>query len=723
MKGVITDATQLNGICHERSGMWGLRVQHLTLRASVALVLALALALAGWDAHDAYAVLTGSAKHQEDRPASGPMDDDYGQGAPAAVPRTPALVQTQSVFTVNSVADAVDAVPGNGVCETAPGNGVCTLRAAILEANQLSGLQTINLPNGTYALTLPGFEDNGSSDDLDIRGTITIVGQDAASTIVDGSNQFRVFDVRPGATATLSNLTIRNGSLVNNQGAGLRNQGTTTMQNVRVVNNSATSGTTVQGNGAGIENAQGGVLTLTDSLVSGNHAIASTSQGAFGGGIANFGIAGSSSLVTSQLTIVNSTILNNVADNSSGGLTINQQGAKVTVQGSTFSGNHAVGNSLTGIASGGTGGAIGIGGSGASQLSLDTTVVTGNSTSLFQGGGINALLSSSSTSTVQVTIDRSTIDANTATTSSGGIAFGGPGSTLTVTSSTISNNHANGGNGGGMAAGFSGSGSPGVVTMSNVTFSGNVASGGGGAIASSVTTSILNGTIVGNGASAGGAFNTATNTLSLKNTIVGSNTAPTAANCQGAVISLGGNIDFGSSCALAGSGDRSNTEPRLGVLANNGGPTMTHLPQPGSLAIDLGSNSGCPATDQRGLGRPFDGNSDGTTTCDIGAVEAQTPFSVVCSPRPPIGVSVARTGDGRLQVALSTQGANNAIRAIQVVGNSNGILSFTEPRLGLPSSTFIVSRQTPSGGATVRLLISDACGDWPTFVGGGPNAF
>ena len=49
-----------------------------------------------------------------------------------------------ATFVVNSTADASDATPGNGICETAAGNGVCTLRAAIQEANALAGTDTIN---------------------------------------------------------------------------------------------------------------------------------------------------------------------------------------------------------------------------------------------------------------------------------------------------------------------------------------------------------------------------------------------------------------------------------------------------------------------------------------------------------------------------------------------------------------------------------------------------
>ena len=66
----------------------------------------------------------------------------------------------------------------------------------------------------------------------------------------------------------------------------------------------------------------------------------------------------------------------------------------------------------------------------------------------------------------------------------------------------------------------------------------------------------------------------------------------------------------------------------LGALANNGGPTYTHLPQVGSPAIDAGNPAGCMdswnfwlALDQRGYVRPTDGNANAVAICDIGATE------------------------------------------------------------------------------------------------------
>ena len=57
-------------------------------------------------------------------------------------------------FNVDSTADEVDTIPGNGTCASANNN--CTLRAAIQEANAFAGADTINVPAGTYSLSLTG---------------------------------------------------------------------------------------------------------------------------------------------------------------------------------------------------------------------------------------------------------------------------------------------------------------------------------------------------------------------------------------------------------------------------------------------------------------------------------------------------------------------------------------------------------------------------------------
>ena len=73
---------------------------------------------------------------------------------------------------------------------------------------------------------------------------------------------------------------------------------------------------------------------------------------------------------------------------------------------------------------------------------------------------------------------------------------------------------------------------------------------------------------------------------------------------------------------LGGVGDLVNTDPLLGALQNNLGPTLTHELLTGSPAIDSGDDTDCPLQDQRGAYRPADGDDeDEIEVCDIGAYE------------------------------------------------------------------------------------------------------
>lgn len=75
------------------------------------------------------------------------------------------------------------------------------------------------------------------------------------------------------------------------------------------------------------------------------------------------------------------------------------------------------------------------------------------------------------------------------------------------------------------------------------------------------------------------------------------------------------NIFSDASCVISGTNNRVITDVVLGPLtyAANGVPYLPLLL--GSPAIDTGTNEGCPATDQRGVARPYG------TNCDVGAYE------------------------------------------------------------------------------------------------------
>jgi CSLREA domain-containing protein len=215
-------------------------------------------------------------------------------------------------------------------------------------------------------------------------------------------------------------------------------------------------------------------------------------------------------------------------------------------------------------------------------------------------------------------ITNSTFSGNAAFGSiAGGLYMTGAGA-FHLQGSTFSGNQATGvaSLGGGI---FNASGMPSTVT--NSTFSGNLSGYRGGAFYAATAVTFTNTTFSDNGApGAGGAVYHAAPAVTLVGTILAHSAA--GGHCAGAVFTSGGNnVDDGATCALAGTGDQSGVDPMLGPLQDNGGPTQTHALLQGSPAIDAGNGGACPATDQRGVARPTDGNGDATPACDVGAYE------------------------------------------------------------------------------------------------------
>jgi hypothetical protein len=212
-----------------------------------------------------------------------------------------------------------------------------------------------------------------------------------------------------------------------------------------------------------------------------------------------------------------------------------------------------------------------------------------------------------------MTISNCTISGNTAGLGAG--IFNG--SMLTVANTTFSDNMA--ADGGGI---YNSGG--GMLTITNSTFSGNSASFGGG-IFNIGAFAITNSTLSGNSAVGfgGGIFNT--QILEIGNTVLqAGDSGANISNTGGIVTSFGYNLssDDGGGF-LIGPGDRINTNPLLGPLQDNGGPTFTHALLPGSPAIDAGDPSFTPPPffDQRGPG--FNRVANGRI--DKGSFEVQGP--------------------------------------------------------------------------------------------------
>jgi CSLREA domain-containing protein len=261
-------------------------------------------------------------------------------------------------------------------------------------------------------------------------------------------------------------------------------------------------------------------------------------------------------------------------------------------------------------------------------VTLANSVVFSNTASGGNGGG-------GLHNTGVLTLTNTSVLSNTAASGKdGGGVSNGSGGTLVITGSVLSGNKA-GDDGGGVYV------NSGVLTMTNTTLSGNSADdNGGGLYNTNGATSWLNNVTAsnntadanGDGGGNGGGLHRSTGTLNIKNTLSAGNFDNSAStkhpDCSGTVTSQGYNlIQSTTGCTLSGdtTGNITGQSANLGPLQNNGGPTLTHALLSGSPAMDAGTNSGCPATDQRGAARPQDGDGNGSAVCDIGAYEAAAP--------------------------------------------------------------------------------------------------
>ncbi len=232
-----------------------------------------------------------------------------------------ANAHADSVFSVTTVADLADDNISDGICHTSA--NTCSLRAAVMQANALSGAGSalISVPTGTYVLGLGNglYLGNASHPNR----SLIINGAGAPTTIID-ANQAGNIAIDSSLSAVIVGVTIRNG--LANFGGGIGNLGTLTLVGCRIESSHAFEDgggignhgnlniirTTVVGNTSmyGGALANEGVARISESLLRDNHAQFD------GGGILNSG----SSNGSRHVYLINSTLSANLADNNGGGI-------------------------------------------------------------------------------------------------------------------------------------------------------------------------------------------------------------------------------------------------------------------------------------------------------------------------------------------------------------------------------------------------------------------
>jgi hypothetical protein len=263
------------------------------------------------------------------------------------------LMPTASAASL-TVTSTADVATNFGACgNTAQTTSSGSLREAVCAANNAGATSsTVTVAAGTYTLT------NGELVMGKVSGSnITLTGAGAGSTIISGNNASRVFLLDPtvvgGITTSISGVTITNTAVTQFGGAGILG-------------------------GSGYTTSRDN-LTISNSVISNNHANGTTTN-KYGGGVEMQG---------GSLTITNSTFSGNTSGASSGSAIEYQHldaasGEQLSISGSTFSGN----STNASVANINVGGALHIAGvSGTTPISVTNSVFTGN-TVVGSGSGI-----------------------------------------------------------------------------------------------------------------------------------------------------------------------------------------------------------------------------------------------------------------------------------------------------------------------------------------------
>ncbi len=448
------------------------------------------------------------------------------------------LTLTNSDFELNNAGLApATAAPGNGGAIHITGMGMATINGGTFLNNKAAaeggalwnGSGTMEINDATIMENMASgvAPDNGGGGIYNLNGgTLNINNTDIKNNQANGtagSGGGILNDV--GSILNITNSEI-SGNTSNRAGGGIENNAGMVMMTNVILNTNTTF--TSPGNGGGLHVTGAGTVTITGGEINDNTA------GSEGGGLWN----GTGTMTIIGTTISGNTASGNAADNGGGGI-YNFNGGTLMIDDATISDNVADGT----LGSGG-----GILNDVGSQLTVRTSIISGN-TAVRAGGGIE---DNSGTSTIILTDVN--LDNNSATGppgNGGGLHITGGGN-VTITGGTANGNSASLEGGGlwngvgimtitdteivlndatGNAADDGGGGifnNGGTVAITNSVIMNNFASGtagsGGGLFSIAGAVTILNSTFEFNGANrAGGAIEVVTGTLSLTDTDLLSN--------------------------------------------------------------------------------------------------------------------------------------------------------------------------------------------------------
>ena len=237
-------------------------------------------------------------------------------------------------FEADILSDAVDANPGDGVCDAdvVTEGAQCTLRAAIQEANEAGEATRIRLGPGIHTLSIAGVgEDMAATGDLDIApgSRISVRGR-GEDSVIDADGIDRIFDVLAGAQLELRRLVLQNGAAPPPEtGGGIRSTGSLAVNGCSLRSNSAVRG-------GGLHHAGDGTAELSRSELSGNTATGTAADDG-GGGAYN---AGATLEVSGSRFVGNAAAGPAEGDLAAGGGIFND-GGTLLVSRSDFEGNSA----------------------------------------------------------------------------------------------------------------------------------------------------------------------------------------------------------------------------------------------------------------------------------------------------------------------------------------------------------------------------------------------